>query len=338
MPDSSAQDGAVCRNRSRVSLRIAVSYFVAGGCLFWVFHNIHAHEFLAAMSQMRWPFLILCVALEFTTYFCVAWEWQLLLRPVGTLSLPRTMQAVLAGRFANDALPLQIGYIVRATLAARWIGAEVISVFPSLIIERLWDGIWLAAGIGIVALWLPLPPAILHAATVLGTIVLAGTVAAMFFTLRASKTAEGEHREAAHGIYWRMRSVLQRLTGGMRDIGRSNLLSPVLGLSVLKLAIQAAAFLVLLRAYNLHLPLPVSLAVFLMGYLGLCIPSTPAGTGMFQVFVVAGLTLFGITKSIAAGFALVGFIVITVPLALAGFFALAQSGVRLSQVRGQPGS
>ena len=108
-------------------------------------------------------------------------------------------------------------------------------------------------------------------------------------------------------------------------------------LSLLKLGIQAAAFLGFLAACGLHLPLAIGLAAFLAGYLGTCVPSTPAGTGMFQLFVVAALTFFGVGKSTAAGFALTAFVAITAPLAVAGFFALAQSGLRLRQVRAEAG-
>ena len=330
----SARGRAGREKKAGIYVRAAASYLGAGACLFWVFHDIHLHEFLTAMTRIQWLLLLLCIFLEFVTYFCVAWEWQLLLRPAGALSLRRTMQSVLAGRFANDALPLQTGYLVRATLAARWMGVSMISVFPSLIIERLWDGIWLAAGIGLAALLLPLPPAVLHAASLFGGIVLAGTGMTVFLILRRSRASSQSVQPPAER-FQRIRFAIRHLSDGMRDVGRFGLLMPVVGLSVLKLVVQAAAFLVLLRAYNFHLPVAVGMAVFLVGYLGICVPSTPAGTGMFQMFVVAGLTLFGISKSVAASFALVAFVIITVPLAIAGFFALAQSGVRLGKVKSQ---
>lgn len=320
-------------------VRILASYLVAGGCLFWVFHDIQLHQFLRGMAHIRWWRMALCVILEFLAYFCVAWEWQLLLRPAGTLPLRRAAQAVFAGRFANDALPLQLGYLVRALLAARWMGVGLVAIFPSLIVERLWDGLWLAAGIGLAALCLPLPPSVLRAADVLGILVLAGTVATVLVVLFAGKSDE-DHPAQTHSdwkLVRRIQAAIQRLAGGVRDIGRSGFLPAVLGLSLLKLGLQAAAFLGLLWAYGLYLPVSVGLAVFLVGYLGVCVPSTPAGTGMFQLFVVTGLTLFGVSKSVAAGFALVAFVAITAPLAVAGFFALAQSGLRLRQVRAEAG-
>lgn len=321
--------------KKRKYVRAVVGYLVAGVCLFWVFHDIHPHRLAAAMAHIAWWLWVLGIGLQFLAYFFVAYEWQLLLRPIGRLPLKRAMQAVLAGRFANDVLPLQMGYLVRCVLAARWMNVSVVSIFPSLIIERLWDGVWLAMGIGLVAFLLPLPPDVLRAAKLFGAMVLAGAAATVFVVLRRSGagTRQPVPTDSSMKPIQRLRLVFGRLIDGVRDIVRSGLLAPVLGLSLLKLGIQAAAFLGFLTAYHLHLPVPADAAVFLAGYLGICVPSTPAGTGMFQLFVVAALAVFGIDKSIAAGFALLAFVSITVPLACAGFFALAQTRLRLREVR-----
>ena len=321
--------------KKRNYVRILVSYSVAGVCLYWVFHDIHPRQLIAGMADICWWLWILCVGLQFLAYFCVACQWQLMLRPAGWIPLKRATQAVFAGRFANDVLPFQLGYLVRCLLAARWMNVNLVSIFPSLIVERLWDGIWLAFGIGLAACVSPLPPDVLRAAKAFGAMVMAGTVATIIVVLFRSGTDTSREIPAESGTHLlqRIRLAFGRLIDGVRDIMRSGLLGPILGLSLLKLVIQAAAFLGFLWAYNIRLPLPAAVVVFLAGYLGICVPSTPAGTGMFQLFVVAALAVFGIDKSVAAGFALIAFVSITVPLAFAGFFALAQSGLSLSAIK-----
>ena len=321
----------------RKYVRIALSYGVAGVCLFWVFHDIQPHALAAAMAHIRWWLWILCVGLQFLAYFLVACEWQFLLRPTGRLPLKRATQAVFAGRFANDVLPLQMGYLVRCVLAARWMNASVVSIFPSLIVERRWDGMWLAVGIGLIASLLPLPPDVLRAGKLFGAMVLAGTAVTVLVVLRRKDIGAGRASpmDSPMKTIQRIRMTFGILTGGVRDIADSGLLVPILVLSFLKLGVQAAAFLGFLQAYHLHLPVLAGAAVFLAGYLGTCVPSTPAGTGTFQLFVVAALVVFGVNKSIAAGFALLAFVSITVPLASAGFFALAQSGLQLKELRDQ---
>lgn len=334
--DPGTSQGTITKlGKSRNYIRILVSYLVAGLCLFWVFHDIEPRRLAAGMANVRWWLWILCVGLQFLAYFCVACEWQLLLRPTGRIRLRRAAQAVFAGRFANDVLPFQLGYLVRCLLAARWMNVGIVSIFPSLIVERLWDGVWLASGIGLVACLLPLPPDVLRAAKLFGGMVLAGTVATVLVVLcrRGPGAGRAIPIDSRTNLLQRIRVAFGRLTDGVREIVRSGLLAAVLGLSLLKLVIQGAAFLGFLWAYHLYLPVPAGVVVFLAGYLGICVPSTPAGTGMFQLFVVAALAAFGVNKSVAAGFAVIAFVSITVPLAVAGFFALAQSGLSLSEIK-----
>ena len=77
--------------------------------------------------------------------------------------------------------------------------------------------------------------------------------------------------------------------------------------------------------------------VFLIAYVGLSMPSTPASVGVFQLFCIAGLEMFHVSKPVAAGFGFLAFVVMTVPLVIAGFIALAQSGFTLRQVRSEAG-
>ncbi|HYG34894.1 MAG TPA: hypothetical protein VEC99_08930, partial [Clostridia bacterium] len=95
------------------------------------------------------------------------------------------------------------------------------------------------------------------------------------------------------------------------------------------------AFLAVLWAYGFELSIWVQVAVFLIACVGISLPSTPASAGVFQLFCVAGLTVFGVPKPAASAFSLLAFVVLTVPLSLAGFWALAQSGLKLRQIRDQ---
>src|SRR5208282_3259705 len=105
----------------------------------------------------------------------------------------------------------------------------------------------------------------------------------------------------------------------------------------LRLVVQAVAILVLLRAFDIKLSLGAGLVVFVAGYLAACVPSLPAGTGLFQLFVVGVLEFFEVGKPVAASFSLVSFVTLTAPPALAGYFALAHSGLTLRQIRREAG-
>ncbi|MDB6068199.1 MAG: hypothetical protein JWR26_4407 [Pedosphaera sp.] len=279
--------------------------------------------------------MALAILLQPLAYFIVAWEWQLLLRPSGHLPLVKAMQAVFAGRFTNDVMPFQTGYLVRAYLASRWMGSGFGAVVPSLVVERLWEGVWLVSGIGALAVVVPLPDYLLLARNILAFVMLAGIGLVLLMILRRRL---GLVRRI-HKTFSRWKPgrnalcIIDRVVDGVRRIGTSRLLPAILGLSILKLAIQALAFLALMWAYGLKLSVWSGLAVFLIAYLGICIPSTPASAGVFQLFSITGLSAFGISKEEATGFSLVAFVAWTLPMAIIGFFALAQSGMTLRKIQ-----
>lgn len=320
-------------------VRGIVSYAIAAACLYWVFHDINLHDLLQPLREVRWWMIAPAVVLDLLVYVCGAWTWQLLLRPVGKASILHATQAVFAGRFANDVLPVHVGYVVRIFLMSRWLQTKFTSVVPSLLVERLLDGIWLALGIGIAAIFFPLPPKISHVAELWAGIIVFGLVIGTWIVFRKRSTTT----QTSRGIYrwqWvqKVRDSGGHILDEVRKIGRSHVLFGALAVSLLKFFVQCLAFLLVLWAYGLRFPVQVQLAIFIVAYVGMSIPSTPASVGVFQLFCIAGLEVFHVAKPVATGFSLLAFVVLTLPLSIAGFIALGQSGVTLKQIKGEASS
>lgn len=286
----------------RRSIGPVLGYVFAAAGLVWVLHDFHPGRLRELIAGLDPKWIAVALICDVMSYVCQAVRWRLLLRPIGELPLLRAIQAIYAGLFTNEVLPMRVGELVRAFLASRWTGASFASVIPSMVVERLLDGIWLALGIGLVAAMVPLPGNLVRAAAVLGIVVMAGTVILTFVVKR-----------------------------------RTNLISvesfyPPLLWSLVLLTLQALAFWLVMTAAGLHLRLAVGVAVFLIVHLGTAIPNAPANIGSYQFFTVIGLTLFGVEKSLATGFSLVVFVLLTLPLLLLGSLAMATCGARPREI------
>lgn len=310
--------------------QISLSYGVAAACLYWAFHNLDFHELLRSFANVSWGWVPGAIVLDLLVYFIGAWEWQILLRSVGRPTVWQTAQAVFAGRLANDVLPIHAGYIIRIYLVSRWTKANVAAIAPSLLVERLCDGFWLALGIGLTGIFVSLPREIARVAEIWTGIIVLGLVAGTILVLRKPKARRSEGK---HWFGRKVHSFVTQILKQIRTIGRSWVLPAGFGLSFIKFAVQGLAFLFLLWAYGFKLSLPSQVAVFLIAYVGLSMPSTPASVGVFQLFCIAALELFHVQKPVAAGFALLAFVVLTVPLSIAGFIALGQTGLTLRELR-----
>ncbi|MEN6533183.1 MAG: lysylphosphatidylglycerol synthase domain-containing protein, partial [Bryobacteraceae bacterium] len=104
-------------------------------------------------------------------------------------------------------------------------------------------------------------------------------------------------------------------------------------LSSLLLALQVLSFWLVMRAYGMPLSIWHGAAVFLIVHLGTMVPNAPSNVGTYQFFTVLGLMLFDVDKTVAAGFSVAVFLILTIPLWVIGLFALGQTGLTLRMVR-----
>jgi hypothetical protein len=317
------------------ALKTAAGYLLAAACLVWVFHDVDWKALAGNITAIDWRWVVLGVLFDVLSYVSQGYRWHILLKPLGRIGTLRTTQAIYSGLFLNEILPMRLGEIARGYLVSVWMSKRFVAIIPSMFLERLFEGIWMAIGIGVTAIFVPLPRNLVRAGDILGLVVLVLTGIVFYLTLR--KKRSGDEGRPEKTVRWkplrRLRSLLDRLEGGFRSIGLSRDFYAALFLSLLMFAFQALAFWFIMKAYGLPYSFWVGAAVFLIVNFGTALPNTPANIGSYQLFCVLGLTLFGVEKTVAAGFSIVVFILLTIPLWAIGFFALGQSGMTLASIK-----
>lgn len=262
----------------------------------------------------------------------------MLLRHFGPISMMDATKAIYAGLFTNEVLPLRMGELVRTYLVARWLSIRFIAAIPSVIIERLFDGIWLGIVVGITAIILEeFPEKLLKTADNVGIAVLVITGLFVYFVLfRKPKPNSVKNGKE---IKWKPLRIIVSLFRQMGDEiyviagTRSFYLSFLV--SSLVLIFQILAFWFVMLGFGLNAPFLVGNAVFLIIRVGTLLPSAPSNVGTYQFLCVAGLKLFGFDKTASAAFSVVVFIIITVPLWAVGLFAVSRCGLSIKQIRDQ---
>ena len=314
-----------------------LGYLFAGAGLLWVLHDINLAQLPGYLARINWRWVALAIVCDVAGYVCQGVRWQLLLQPLGRkFSWLRATQAVYAGLFINEILPLRVGELVRAWLVARWLSVSPASIIPSMVAERLLDAVCLLAGIGLLAVFMSLPQDLVLASHWIGVSVLvsASCLIVFFIVCRRITRSEGirgrlDQWEPGSALL----SLIESLTEGLREIGLSRAFYFSLLISLLFLVLQGLAFWLVMLAYELPFSWQIGLAVFLIVHVGTIIPNAPANIGSYQFFCVVGLMLFGVDKTLATGFSLVVFILLTVPLLVIGLLALGQSGKTLQFIQ-----
>jgi uncharacterized membrane protein YbhN (UPF0104 family) len=307
----------------RRPLLIVAAYVAGAIALAWTVWLAGADELSRQAAALRWPLVAAAVAADAAAYLCQALRWKLLLEGVGRLSWLRTAQAVYVGLFASEVLPMRPGDGVRAWLAARTLHTSIAAVVPSIVVERFFDAVLLAAGAGLTAMFVPLPAGMMTAARVLGAVVAAFAGLLAYAALRGGRGPSSDR--AGRGPAW-LRSAVSEISSGIRAIGLSRSVAWAFALSCLLLAGQVLAYWLTLRACGIDRSLLVAAAVLTLVRLGTAVPNTPANVGTFHVFTILCLTRFGVDAARAAAFSVVAFVILTVPLWLIGGAALASAG------------
>jgi uncharacterized protein (TIRG00374 family) len=325
--DTAAKD--MCRSR----VKSALVYGFAVACLLWVFHNVHPRQLLASMFIANWGLVALAVIADILTYVLQGLRWKLLLAPVGRLSTLRATQGIYAGLFTNEWVPLRVGELVRAFLVSRWLSSRFTAVLPSMAVERILDAIWVVIGIALAGFFVPLPKDLVKVGAALGGIVALAALLFLWIVFRKKTEAACTEHDSSPGVpRWFLRFASQ-FVRGLRDIGISYRLYLSALLSAGMLASQILALWFMMLACRIDLPLRAAAVVLLVVRLGTAIPNAPANIGSFQLFTVLALGLFGEDKTVAAGFSMVYFLALTVPLWTLGLLAISRTGISLSTLR-----
>lgn len=317
--------------------RYAIGWLLAAAGLIWVLHDIHLSRLAGQLAGIDWRWVALAMACDLAAYVVQGVRWQLLLEPVGKIGLLRATQAIYAGLFTNEVLPMRPGEFVRSYLASRWTGARFVAILPSIILERLFDGVWIAMGIGLAAIFGPLPEDLIEAGETFGVIIALFVASFIYLVLRRPRrSGRSAHRDP---LRWKplraVAGVFMRLSEGLREASRTKEFYLAFVLSLPFLGLQMLTFWLIMLGYGLRLSIWVGVAVYVIVGLGTAIPNTPGNVGSHQFFTVLGLTLFGVDKTSATGFSLVVFTLLSLPLLVIGFLALSRSGMSLAAIRGE---
>jgi glycosyltransferase 2 family protein len=314
--------------------KLILSYAIAALCLAWVLYNVKLESLFQNISNLKWDLVLLAIVVDNLNYIAQAMRWKFLLRPACPISTGKAIQATYVGVFTSNVMPMRLGEIVRAVLVSKWYSKKFSEIIPSIFVEHLFEGIWLALGIGLAALFLPLPSYVNTGAQIFSFGVIALAAIFLFALLRKHKSLAEQRRDRlSRKLFRKIWSFMDQLTYGMKKIGLKGDFWAALFVTLISLIGQAMALWLVALAYGIPLEVWKGALVLVIIRVGVFIPNAPANIGAYQFFAVLGLELLGVNRYTSSGFALVLFLVSMTPTWILGFFALHKSGTTLHRLQ-----
>jgi len=256
-----------------------------------------------------------------------ALRWHVLLLNVEDATVrPPYRQAfgyLTLGFAANFVLPARLGDVARAVLAAGTFKAPRLSIFGTILIERVSDGLTFL-GLAILSSLVVASGSELRSLTGYAVLLaVGGLLAAVVGWLAISRSALASTRAAVA-----IAGIVRRLSAGAGAFRNARSAAAFLGLTALLATTATLVAWAVLQAVGVHLS-PIQTVLFLSGIaLSLAIPAAPGAIGTYEFVGVAIITGLGYPAEQGLATILLMRIVTTFPPALIGLVSIWALHVR----------
>ncbi len=274
-------------------------------------------------------------------------RWRFLLLHLKPVSVPRLYPVVAIGYMANNMLPVRLGELVRAHFLGERERLSKTSVFSTIAVERVLDGLTLLLFVAIVWPFLPWTGALrsdegdLRTAWLIGSIAVAAAfVAAFLFVclLAASPRLSGALVRMVPALVpaavrGRVEELLRLLLDGLGGLRSPGALVAIVLLSGPVWLVEGVVYYIMAISFGLDQPFQVVLLVTATSNLATAIPSSIGGIGPFEVVAKSTLVAFGVGAEAAAAYAFsVHILALWLPVNILGLLFLWRENVSLAQV------
>lgn len=270
----------------------------------------------ASMRSADPGWLVGAVVANLATLGLKGIRWWILLRRVGSPSLPLAMRATAAGAGLNNLLVANGGEAARIAFVARSTGVPARAVLATLAVERAFDLVGYAMLMATATVLLPLPPALERwrlPALGAAAIGMAGMVAVVWWRARRATSSQDMTDPTLAASAARPSFV-----GALGSVSTPPVFASVLALSLVAWLMQIATYGMGARATGLRLPLAGDVATLLAANLGFLVRATPGNVGLFQLSYAVAAEPFGASRDAAIAAALVLQTLQIVPVTLLG--------------------
>jgi glycosyltransferase 2 family protein len=285
---------------------------ISAVALVLAFRQVDLGQMGAALARVDYGLVVAAAGIQLLVMGAMAGRWGLLFRerpPFG-----RLLSALLIAQLANGVIPVRLGMFVRAYLVAREGGQSKITVFTTVVAEKVFDSL---------------------AFVLLFAVLLPVLVLVTYQRHRVLRLVRGLMRRVPRV---EKMGLVQKFEAGLEGLARlrgGSTLARLWGWTLVIVGLGVLVNFAVLRAFAA--PVPWGAAVFLLVALqigGKVLPAAPlGGIGVFQYICVEALALFGVNEALALSYGFVLHFVVFVPGIVLGGLALYRTQFSLRRLQ-----
>jgi len=305
----------------------------------YLLRSVDLQELARQLASTRWEWVVPAVAVGPAGIWARAVRWRYLFPPGS--EPPGLLAANMIGYMANNVLPLRAGELVRVYVAARHSTAQLGAAFggslwlagATLIVERILDSLTLVLILGVLVLYIAVPPALQYAA-----VVVLAVDAVVALVLMGLAIAPARARRLLAGLSRRWPAVqtpaervFETIERGLEGVRARAHILPLLSWTALVWMLPVTGAWALLHAVHLDLPALAGWTVVTFVGFGISIPSAPGYIGVWHAAAVLALSMFGVSQATALGYAILYHASQFLPITLCGWLFLVREHMSLGE-------
>lgn len=318
-------------------VRFGIGIAISALLLVLLFRNIDTESLLRTLATADFRLLPIGIAFYFVGVWIRSVRWRMLLPP-GQVPVGLAFQALVVGFTVNNILPARLGEVARALLLKRWCGVHYGSTLASVVVERILDGLALAALLLAALAFVPMraPDYLLGIGLLVGG-VFAGVALVLAIAAWRHQAINDLAGWLARRLPARLGVLVQRASAkfleGLHLVRNGPRLAALGALSLLAWTSELGLFYALMFAF----PMPASFSLAALGgtsaNFATLIPSSPGYVGTFDAALVRVLMdTAGLALELATAYTLLVHVTLYLPVVLLGIGILWRRHLNLGQL------
>jgi glycosyltransferase AglD len=297
---------------------------ITGG---WALHDVAWPSVVGVASRAHPLWISFACSVYVASVFAMAGRWRAVLRPLAPfVSQVEAFHAMIVGFAASMVVPARGGELARAEWLGRRTGLPRATILGSILLDHLVGATGLFTMIALLPLVLDFP-GWLNSGIALALGVFATLVGLVFFVRPRPGTPSLSGTSIPHGtVAAAVGGFLARARLGLTAVSDRRALARSYGTSLVAWLLEIVVVFAALRAFDIHVPLGVSVLVLVAVNVAMVVPfAPPANFGTVEVGATLALLEYGVSKEHALAFALVYHLLQILPIGVGGLVLASRS-------------
>lgn len=311
--------------------------------LAWTLRDVSLQEVWEVLRHSNVPLLVLSALVATLVFPLRALRWRVILEPVTDVPLGPLWRSIAIGMMVNNVAPARAGELARAFAITREVPSiRFTTAFASLAVDRIIDAVVVVVLLVVAMFFSDIPPTttingwtVTKVAWVAGGVAgaaLAGVTSVALFPALVLRVFDALFARLTPKLHLKGRAILESLVSGFAALRSPGRFARILFWAVLMWVLNAGAFYIGFVAVGMEVPFWAAIFVASLIAIGVAAPSSPGFVGVFEFFAKTGLALYGVSSTLAVGWALAFHFIAFIPITVLGFYYFGQLGMHFKDL------